>query len=76
MAIDFIIENKDLKNYPHFDAPLSKKEIRALVSNPERVASNRFFPLLSYLDEWQPYRSGVGGKPQKKSRPIRYACRR
>lgn len=76
MAIDFIFENKDLKNYPHFDAPLSKKEIQALVSNPERVASNRFFPLLSYLDEWQPYRSGVGGKPQKKTRPIRYASRR
>lgn len=76
MAIDFTIESKDLKNYPHFDAPLPKKEIRALVSNPERVASNRFFPLLSYLDEWQPYRSGAGGKPKKKSRPIRYASRR
>lgn len=76
MAIDFTIENKDLKNYPHFDAPLSKREIRALVSDPERVASNRYFPLLSYLDEWQPYRSGTEGKPQKKSRPIRYASRR
>lgn len=76
MAIDLTIENKDLKNYPHFDAPLAKREIRALVSNPNRVASNKFFPLLSYEDEWQPFRSGPNGKPQKKSRPIRYASRR
>lgn len=76
MAINLTIENKDLKNYPHFDAPLSKREIRALVSNTNRVASNRFYPLLSYVDEWQPYRSLAEGKPEKKSRPIRYASRR
>ena len=76
MVAVFSIENKDLKNYPHFDAPLSKKEIRQIVSNPRRVAENRFYPLISYSQEWQPYRSSVGGKPDKKKRPIRYASRR
>lgn len=64
------------KNYPHFDAPISLKNIEKLVTSPTTVAKNAFFPFLCYHDEWQPYRKKGGGKPEKKSRPIRYASRR
>jgi hypothetical protein len=67
---------RDLKHYPHFDAPLPLREIKRLVSDPIRVARNGFFPFLLFHEEWQPYRTPVTGRPEKKSRPIRYASRR
>ncbi len=71
----------DIKHYPHFDRHLSLKEIEELVNDPDRVASNKFFPFLLYHDSWQPFRTrkGVAGKnskPDIKSRPIRYAARK
>ena len=75
--MDFDIVAKDLKHYPHFDAPISKRNIEKLVTDPERVAQNTFFPFLLFVDEWQPYRTPKNGaKPEKKSRPIRYGARR
>lgn len=68
---------KRLKHYPHFDRVLSMDRAIALANNPQRVASNKFFPFLIYEKSWQPYRTKPGvGKPKKKVRPIRYACRR
>lgn len=66
----------DLKRYPHFDAPISIPNIEALVRDPTAVGKNSFYPLLSYTDEWQPFRSGSEAKPKKKERLIRYAARR
>ncbi|MEM8590049.1 MAG: reverse transcriptase domain-containing protein [Pseudomonadota bacterium] len=67
---------KDLKHYPHFDRRLSKEEAEAIVSDPKRVAANKFYPFLLYYDSWQPFRTREDGRPELKSRPIRYAARR
>lgn len=66
----------DLKNYPHFDAPLPIREIRALVANSDRVAANSFYPFFRYMEKWQPYRDKGATKPKPKEREIRYASRR
>ncbi|WP_160166767.1 reverse transcriptase domain-containing protein [Caenispirillum salinarum] len=76
MTSKFELKSEHLKNYPHFDAPLSKREIMRLVTDKRRVAQNTFYPLFLYNEEWQPYRSVNGPKPDKKSRPIRYGARR
>lgn len=67
---------KDLKHYPHFDRRLSIKEAREIVSDPARVASNKFFPFFLYHETWQPFRISDKGRPKPKTRPIRYAARR
>ena len=75
MDYNMDITYRDLKQYPHFDAPISVSEIRSLVSNPQRVAEHRFFPLLRYDDAWTPYQSNLHAEHKKKSRPIRYGAR-
>ena len=72
----FSLTNSDLKHYPHFDAPISLKEIESLVTDPKRVEENSFYPFFLYYEEWQPYRSTDTAKPEKKSRPICYGARR
>ena len=67
---------KELKHYPHFDQFLSLDEIKAIVSDPDRVAKNKFYPFLLYHEEWQPFRTSAKEKSKPKSRPIRYAARR
>ena len=69
------------KRYPHFDAPLSRGEIRRLVYDPKAVAANSFYPFMLYSQHWQPFRgkdrkAGTAKKPDKKERPIRFASRR
>ncbi len=76
MEDEFDFTAEDLKHYPHFDAPLSLREIRRLVTSPERVAANSFYPFFLYEESWQPYRSADAAKPEKKTRPIRYGARR
>ncbi|SFJ23208.1 reverse transcriptase domain-containing protein [Albimonas pacifica] len=73
---EFDFTGKDLKQYPHFDAPLSLREIRRLVTSPERVAKNTFYPFFLFEESWQPYRNTDAGRPEKKRRPIRYGARR
>ncbi|SNR56728.1 reverse transcriptase domain-containing protein [Paracoccus sediminis] len=72
----FDFSSSDLKNYPHFDSPISLREIRKLVTCKTRVASNTFFPFMRYEEGWQPYREKGAAKPDRKSRPIRYGARR
>ena len=74
--MDYELTPQDLKNYPHFDAPLAIDEIQRLVTDPARVARNAFYPFMLFYDEWQPYRTLASGRPEKKTRPIRYAARR
>ena len=71
-----VFSAKDLKHYPHFDRRLSIKEAEEIVSNPERVAANKFYPFFLYEEKWQPYRISKEGRPKLKVRPIRYASRR
>jgi hypothetical protein len=64
-----------IKTYPHFDAPLSKSEAVALVSNPLLIAHHPFYPFLQQSQHWTKFpKDGKPGK--KKDRPIRYAARR
>lgn len=59
-----------LKHYPHFDKYLREEEIFRIVTTPELVAANAFFPFLLFNKNTERF----GRK--KKSRPIRYAARR
>ena len=73
--MDFEVLDKHQKQYPHFDAPLSKIELQNIANSPKRVAENAFFPLIQYDKSYQPFRDKLK-KPDKKRRPIRYASRR
>jgi len=76
MDIDF--SASDLKHYPHFDRRLSVDEAKKIISDPSRVASNKFYPFFLYTQKWQPFRNpeNKGQKPDPKTRPIRYSSRR
>jgi hypothetical protein len=76
MEDEFDFTAKDLKQYPHFDAPITLREIQNLVTDRERVAANPFYPFFLYEESWQPFRSTDSAKPDKKTRPIRYGARR
>lgn len=64
-----------LKDYPHFDAPLSTKAVRRILNDPLKVAQNPFYPFLSFQKHWQPFRSRET-RPNVKKRTICYAARR
>lgn len=74
------LHGSKLKTYPHFDPILKLIEVEALVTNPDRVATNAFFPFLQYSQNYMPFRHSpqtTGKKrPKRKERPIMYACRR
>lgn len=70
---DWVVSERDVKRYPHFDKFLAPKEIEAIVRDPDRVRTNKFYPLLRYPKEFRPFR--LTDKP-KKTRLIRYASRR
>jgi hypothetical protein len=76
MTKNFDLTRDDLKQYPHFDAPISLKNIKRLVTSPDRVAKNSFYPLFLYHKSWQPFRLSDPLRPPKKIRPIRYGARR
>lgn len=70
-----------LKAYPHFDKHLPEEEILRIVTDPNAVAQNRFYPFMLFHET----RPKFGGKkqergnearPKGKPRPIRYASRR
>lgn len=66
--------NLRLKSYPHFDAPISAKQARLLVANPERVAQHRFFPFILTNQRWNRF-AKKGESGDEKKRPIRCAAR-
>lgn len=65
-----------IKHYPHFDKPIRPNDILKLVSDPNRVAKNSFYPFMRFEEKWQPFRSADDGKPPKKTRELRFASRR
>jgi len=71
----FEILEKDLKQYPHFDAPIPADELMTIVLDPERVQKNKFYPFIKYTKQFQPFRTKAE-KPEPKRRLIRYASRR
>ncbi|MDB5471885.1 MAG: hypothetical protein JWR84_3445 [Caulobacter sp.] len=65
-----------LKQYPHFDAPISILSAWKLVQSPTNVAKHEFLPFLRFVESWQPFRRKKGSlepKPDPKNRTIRYA---
>jgi hypothetical protein len=69
------LKEKDIKRYPHFDAATSLPELERLATDPELVRKHAFFPFLLYHKSWKPFRYPES-RPQRKTRPIRYAARR
>ena len=68
---------KDLKRYPHFDRPLPLNELIRIASDPDEVALNKFWPFLHYEKSWIRFREpGLSREVLRKTRPIRYACRK
>jgi len=60
-----------LKQYAHFDAPLPRNKIEALVSDPTNVSKHAFFPMIYYWEVRRP----LDNTKQTKFRKIRYAAR-
>ena len=65
------------KPYLHFDEPLSRQQAELLVTDPARVASHAFYPLLSYSLVTPRMRPAPPGAerpflPDNKERPISY----
>jgi hypothetical protein len=69
------LEVDGLKHYPHFDAELSLKRARQIISSASLVAANAFYPFLMYSKNWQPFRL-KDPRPDRKERLIRYAARK
>ncbi|MEP7005179.1 MAG: reverse transcriptase domain-containing protein [Sphingomonas bacterium] len=65
-----------IKHYPHFDKPIRPSDIKKLVTNPDAVAHNSFYPFMRFEEKWQPFRNKASGKPDKKIRELRFASRR
>ena len=69
------LTSTDLKQYPHFDAPLSAAKANALARDPERVRKHGFFPFLLYANSWWRFGRKTENNTTKKKREIRYASR-
>ncbi|KAB0679058.1 reverse transcriptase domain-containing protein [Aureimonas leprariae] len=64
-----------LKNYPHFDSPLSAAGATDLATDPVAVAAHAFHPLLLFDDVKRYFRRPDRPRKAPKKRPIRYAAR-
>ena len=73
-AIEWQLEEKNLKTYPHFDPIMSVEAAEALAKDHNRVAKHTFYPFLRFKQRWTKYVKR-GGKGKVKERPIRYASR-
>lgn len=73
------LSTKDIKQYPHFDAPLRPDELERIANDPEAVAAHRFYPFLKYTNTYQPYAGPKKDMKKRrerkdpKEREIRYA---
>jgi hypothetical protein len=72
---EWLLDQRDLKKYPHFDPPISATEARAYATNKHAVATHTFFPFMLFTQRWTKF-AKKGEKAKKKTRPIRYAARR
>jgi Reverse transcriptase (RNA-dependent DNA polymerase) len=73
--MEWCLEAKKLKRYPHFDSDISAAEAEIFVQNPTAVTSHGFYPFMRYTERWNKWaKKGEKGAP--KERPIRYAARR
>ena len=76
MEDEFDFAPRISKHYPHFDAPITLREIRNLVTDREAVAPTRFTRFSSMKSLGNHSGSTDAAKPDKKTRPIRYGARR
>lgn len=71
-----------LKSYPHFDKHLSEDKILKIVTDPQAVAQNKFYPFMLFHETRMKFggkkhdREKAEARPRSKPRPIRYAARR
>ena len=73
--MEWHLEAKKLKRYPHFDSDISAADAEILVQSPEAVISHCFYPFMRYIERWNKWaEKGLKGKSKK--RLIRYAARR
>lgn len=71
----WLLRERDLKRYPHFDSFISAEDAFSLVTSAECVAKHKFFPFIRFTQRWNRFaEKNEKGKP--KTRPIRYAARR
>lgn len=65
-----------VRRYLHFDAPIKYETAEKLVTNPKRVATHSFFPLIRYqIESYKVFCNSAGKIERKpKSRPISYAA--
>jgi hypothetical protein len=73
--MEWRLEAKKLKRYPHFDSNISAADAEVLVQDEQAVASHRFYPFIRYTERWNKW-AEKGQKGKSKERPIRYAARR
>ena len=71
----WMARDKDIKTYLHFDRRMKRSDLEIIANDPAAVASNTFYPLLRFTEEWVKFRE-PGKKQKKKSRPLRYSSRR
>ncbi len=68
---------KRKKTYPHFDRLISDETISKIVTDPIRVAENKFFPFILFVKKYKPYdKKTPRALRDIKDRKIRYACRK
>lgn len=67
-----------IKKYLHFDAPLSKKDASALVTDPKAVCAHSFLPLISFDKRYRRYRRSKSGAivGEPKNRTLAYCSNR
>lgn len=73
--MDWRLEAKKLKRYPHFDSDISAADAEILVQDRNAVTSHSFYPFMRYIERWNKW-AKKGAKGKSKDRPIRYAARR
>jgi hypothetical protein len=76
MDSDYDFAASEQKHYPHFDAPISRRNIRQMLRGFEAGPDRAFYPFFLYEQSWQPFRLDGQPKPERKSRQIRYGARR
>ncbi|MFT5547860.1 MAG: RNA-directed DNA polymerase [Rheinheimera aquimaris] len=64
-----------MRGYIHFDAPIGLRKATVIVTNPNRVATHAFFPLVHYtIESFKVVKNDQGEVEKKvKQRPIAYA---
>jgi hypothetical protein len=70
----WVLRDRDLKRYPHFDGWITKNDAISLAADPARVATHRFYPFIRFTKRWRRF-AKKGKLREEKKRELRYAAR-